>query len=408
MSTTLSTEFNHLAPPYLSDPYPLYARAQREAPVFFSPIFYTFIVTRYDDVMAVLRDPARFSSADSLTPPKELPAPVLEILKEDYTGVYPLVASDPPAHTRLRALCSKAFLPQRIAALEPRLRELASGLIDRFAADRSADLMQRFAGALPMAVTAEMFGIPIEDMARIKAFCAEEMLFLTQQVPLERLIQCSREVVAYRRYLRGLVLARRESPGADLISSLITARLDGERELGTDEIIALLGVLIFAAHETTTNMLGNTVLQLLRRPELWQALKADPGLIPGAVEEGLRFDSPIQAMMRTATCEVELGGVTIPTGSRVLMMFGAANRDPAVFTDPDRFELQRENAKEHLALGRGIHFCIGAPLARLEGRLALELLTQRLPGLRLASDEPPPYLPNFIHRGPHALPIVWD
>jgi cytochrome P450 len=408
MSAATSLEFNPLVSPHLEDPYPLLDRLRREAPVVHNPLFDLWFVTGHDEVVAVLKDPARFSSADILKPQHALSPEIAAVLEGADPGVYPLLSCDPPLHTRVRNLVARAFRPPRIAALEPRIRAIAEGLVEGFAAAGEVDVIERFAYPLPMRLTSEMFAIPAADVDRIKAFCDDETLFMMAPLEAEHRLQCARSVAAYRRYLRALVDERRASPGDDLVSELLAARIDGETPLTTEEIVGVLCVLIFAGHETATNMIGNTLRILLQRPGTWQTLREDPGLIPGALEEALRFDPPVQGMTRTVTEETELGGVRLPKGARVLLHFGAANRDPACAEDPARFDLQRSPQPTHLAFGRGGHFCVGALLARLEGRIALEVLTQKLPNARLTSDEPPPYAPNFVHRGPKALRIAWD
>lgn len=400
------TDLNHLAPPFLDDPYSFFARARAEAPVFFSPIFHLWIVSRHHDVMAVLRDPARFTSTQVLSPPN-LPPEVQEILKTDYDAIYPLLASDPPAHTRVRALVSRAFLPQRIAGLEPRIRELATSLVDAFVNEGRADLIERFAVPFPMGLISEMFSVPLADVALIKKWCDDEGLFMSVPLPLDKYIECAHSVVAFRRYLRAMITERAKAPKDDLVSSLIEARVDGEKPLSTAELVGLLCVLVFASHETTTNMIGNVVLHLLRTKGVWDELRRSPQLIPAALEEGLRYDAPVQAMFRNTTQEVELGGVTLPKGARLCILFASANRDAAVIADPDRLDIHRPE-QNHLSFGRGIHFCMGAALARLEGRIALEQLTQRLPAAHLVAADPPVYVPNLMHRGPKRLMVAWD
>lgn len=405
--STIPAAFNHLAPPDLHDPYPLYERLRREQPVVYNPIFDLWFVTRHEDVVAIVKDPARFSSADILKPLHPVAPEALAVLG-DHVNVYPLLSGDPPMHTRVRNLVSKAFTPSQVAALEPRVRAIAAELVDALSGEGRADLIRRFAYPLPMRLTAEMFGMRASDMDDVKRWCDEETLFLMAPIPPERQVECARGVAAYRRFLRALVEDHRASPRGDLVDALLDAQHEGEIPLSTDEIVGALNVMIFAGHETTTNMIGTTLLHLLRRPGTWQALRDDPALIPGVVEEGLRFDAPVQGMTRTVTEATELGGVALPKGAKVFVVFASANRDPACAADPDRFDLRRSPPPQHLAFGRGPHFCLGALLARLEGRVALEVLTERLPNARLVSDEAPTYLPNLVHRGPTALQVAWD
>jgi cytochrome P450 len=408
MSTASTVPFNHLVPPDLHDPYPFYERLRREGPVVFNPIFDLWFVTRHEEAVAVVKDPVRFSSADILKPAHHLAPEALAVLGDDHSNVYPLLSGDPPAHTRVRNLVGKAFTPQRAAMLEPRVRAIATELLDGLAGERRADLIHRFAYPLPMRVTGEMFGVRASNMDDIKRWCDDETLFLMAPLPPERQVECARSVAAYRRYLRALVEEHRAASRGDLVDVLIDAQDEGESPLGTDEIVGALCVLIFAGHQTTTNMIGSTLWHLLRRPGAWQALRDDPSLIPGTIEEVLRFDAPVQGMTRTVTEATELGGVVLPKGARVFVLFASANRDPACFANPDQLDVRRAPQAPHLAFGRGPHFCIGAALARLEGRVALETLTQRLPNARLVSEDAPEYSPNLVHRGPNSLHVAWD
>lgn len=417
MSSSTTRAFNHLVSPHLEDPYPLFAELRREAPVVHNPVFDLWFISRHEDVVTVLKDPVRFSSAHVLSPLQEPTAEILEILGDDRDGLYPLLSSDPPAHTRVRSLVSKAFTPQRLAALEPFIRALTTELVDGFAGDGEADIIGRFAAPLPIRVTSQIFGIPLSQMEQVKHWCDDETLFLMAALPDEHRAELARSVVAYRSFLRALVEDHRDAlagarpaageavPAADLVSELIEARIDGESPLDTREIVGSLCVLIFAAHLTTTNMLGNTLVALLRSPGAWQRLREQPELIPGVLEEGMRFDAPVQGMTRTVTEACEVGGALLPRGARVFVMFASANREGV--DEPERFVLDRP-AAPHLAFGRGQHFCVGAQLARMEGRIALEVLTQSLPGARLVGGAPLAYSPNLVHRGPAALHIAWD
>lgn len=405
LSPTPGLEFNPFLPETIEDPYPLYARLRGSLPVSFSPMLNMWVVSRHEDISGIVRAPDRFGSADVLRPPVELPSEVQEILKDDYTPDYPLLGSDPPAHGRLRGFVGKAFTPQRVAASEPWVRRVAEELVEGFAGDGSADLVQRYSVPFALRVMAETFAIPLDDMVKIKGWCADESLFLASQLPPDQLAPYARSVAALRRYLHVMVESRRESTGDDLVTALVRAQAEGGVALTTKELVAMLSVLIFAGHETTTNSLGNILLMLAREPEVWAALRQDPSKIPAVVEEGLRIAAPVVAMMRTASVDAEVGGVPVPKGARLLLLFASANRDERVFPDPDRFDPTRPNLEQHLAFGRGIHFCVGAALARIELRVALETLVARLPSLRLVS--PPVFTPELIHRGPKRLEIAW-
>jgi cytochrome P450 len=409
-SPSLGNEFNPLAPPLLDDPHPFYARLRQEAPVTFAPNFHLWLVSRYQDVMTVLKDPRRFSSRDTLRPPVQFPPDMLQILEDaGYTFDYPLLGDDPPAHTRIRGLVGKAFSLQHVSTFEPHIREIASGYVDSLLrAGPRVDLISGMANPLPLHVITEILGIPPADRSRIRQWIEAEKLFFIPYHPPDELRRIVEEVAAFRRYLRALVEDRRQNPRNDFTTTLVEARLEGERPLSTVELVNLTDVLVFAGNETTTNLIGLTVLHLLRHPGLWEELRANPAAISSVLEEVLRFDAPVMGMMRTVKEPSQLSGVELPVGARLLLLFASANRDEAVFEHPDRFDIHRAGAARHLGLGHGTHFCIGAPLARLEARIALELLLERLPQPRLVPGEPISYLPSLIHRGPHKLMLEWD
>ncbi|WP_224249225.1 cytochrome P450 [Hyalangium gracile] len=409
-ANALGLEYQPLAPPQLDDPFPLYARLRREAPVTFAPGFHLWLVSRYQDVMTVLKDTRRFSSRDILRPPVDLPKELVELLTASgYSADYPLLGDDPPAHTRIRALVGKAFSPPNVSAMEPRIRAIARGHLDALLRNGTrADLISNLAWALPMDVITELLGVPHADRNQIREWTEHEKLIFVPQIPPDALRRAVEGVAAFRRYLRALVEDRQKNPREDILSTLISARIDGENPLTTLELMNLASVLVFAGNETTTNLIGTTLLHLLRKPALWEELRANPAAIPNTIEEALRFDAPVVGMMRTATEPVQLGGANIPAGARLLLLFASANRDETVFTDAERFDLHRANASRHLGFGHGTHYCVGAPLARLEARVALGLLIEHLPNPRLAAGETISYLPNLIHRGPGRLMVEWD
>ncbi|HEU4328416.1 MAG TPA: cytochrome P450 [Roseiflexaceae bacterium] len=404
--TTLR-DFNHLASPHLEDPYPLYAQA-RGGPVFFAPVFQCWVVTRYQDVLAALSDPKRFSSHHLFRTPVD-PTPEVEAVLAQIPPEEPLlVTEDPPSHTRTRALVAKALSPRRYAAMEPRIQAIADELVDGFATAGEADLVGQYGFPLPMRVLLEFIGLPPEDAPFVKRWAHEHMQISMPGLDPQLQLQIARTEVEFSRYAAGVIADRRAHPRDDVLSGLINARVDGERPFDESELITLLQHLLTAGHETTTCLIANTLLNLLREPERWRAVCDDPATAGAAAEEGLRYDAPVQGMFRVTTGPVELSGAELPTGARVLLLFGAANRDAAVFAEPDRFDPARPNAHKHLGLGYGIHYCIGAPLARAEARIAVATLARRLPGLRLAPSFAPAYLPNLIQRALRGLPVVWE
>jgi cytochrome P450 len=410
MPNTLGHDYNPFAPPLLDDPYPYYARLRQEAPVTFAPGFHLWLVSRYQDVMTVLKDPRRFSSRDILRPPVDIPAELLQLLQaSSYSPDYPLLGDDPPAHTRLRGLVGKAFNLANVNALEARIRATARTHVDAMLrGDSRVDFVQGLAWALPMDVITELLGVPRSDGQQIRQWNDDEKLFFVPNLPPDALRRAVEGVAAYRRYLRDLAEERRQNPRGDFLSTLIEARLEGERPLSTQEITNLLSVLVFAGNETSTNLITLAIRSLLSHPGLWQELRANPAAIPNTLDEVLRFDSPVAGMMRTVTEPTQLGGVDLPAGARLMLLFASANRDEAVFEHAERFDIHRANANRHLGLGHGTHYCVGAPLARLEARVVLELLVERLPSPRLVTGETVTYLPNLLHRAPQRLMVEWD
>jgi cytochrome P450 len=399
--------FNHLEPPHLEDPYPLYTQARRDAPVFYSPIFQSWIVTRYDDVIAILRDPKRFSSLILFRTPVNPTSEVQAVLDQIPPEVPMLITEDPPGHTRSRALVSKAFSSGQVARMEPRIRAIADALIDSFIDGGQAELVRQYTYPLPMTALLEFIGLPVADADFIKEWTHEHVLLAVPGIGAEQQLKSAQAEAAFARYAEAIIAEKQRNPQDDVLSDLINARVEGERPFDDVELITLMQHLLFAGHETTTNLLSLTFYHLLRQPERWHALRADPTLVANTLEESLRYDAAVQSMIRTTTQEVQIADVTIPAGDRIMFFFGSANRDDAAFSDPEHFDLQRPNANKHLTLGYGIHYCIGAPLARLEGRIAVETLMRRIPDLRLAPDYNTAFLPNLFNRALQQLHVAW-
>lgn len=405
----LGGEFTPLTGEQLVDPYPFYARARSEEPAFFSPTFGMWFITRYADITTILADPGTFSSLDTLPRPRETPTEVQEVLA-DYLPDRRLLNTDPPAHTRLRLLIRQGFTPRRVAALEPVIREVATDLVDAFAADGQVDLISQFAYPLPLTVILGMLGVPAHDMPTMRRWTQESIAlnFAAATLPLEEQVAYARGKLAFQRYTRDLVTERAQAPREDLISDLLQARYEGISPLSAEEVSSLIPGLIIAGHESTAKLIGNTMLLLLTHPEQWQALQRDPTLVAAAVEEGLRIEAPVLGMVRTTTREVTVGGVTLPAGARLFLMYGSANHDETHFADAEQFRPDGTRRASHLAFGHGIHFCLGAPLARLEARIAIETLGRRLPGLRLAPEQSFARVPSLVFRGLARLGLVWD
>jgi pimeloyl-[acyl-carrier protein] synthase len=394
--TNESVAFNPFLPEVIANPYPTYHRLRQEDPVHLSPLG-IWALSRYDDAAMLLRDP-RFGRRG-----------FQQILESRFgrQGLgQSMLFQDPPDHTRLRTLVSKAFTPRVIEGMRGHIQQVVDGLLDKVKAAGRMDVVADLAYPLPVIVICEMVGVPAEDREKFRDWSYAIARSLDAiAVPNEELARRANEAQdALTGYFARLIEERRRAPRADLLSALIAAEEAGDR-LTTQELFAT-GILLFiAGHETTVNLIGNGTLALLRHPEQMQRLRAEPGLIAGAVEELLRYDSPVQRTGRLLYEDVTIDGKTIPKGSIAVALIGAANRDPAHFPDPDRLDITRTDNR-HLAFGWGIHFCLGAPLARLEGQIAFGTLLRRFPRLALGADEVE-YRETSTLRGLRALPVTF-
>jgi cytochrome P450 len=317
-----------------------------------------------------------------------------------------IIEIDPPLHDRIRGLVTKTFTPRRIAELEPRIGEIAAELLDGFASAGRADLIDRFAWPLPLHVLGELLGLPRDDLRQLHEW-GQDWLLLQQPRPAEELLEHARGFVELQRYFVRAIEEREREPRDDLMGALAAARRELEPPLSIVEVAGLPLDLMVAGHVTVTRAIGSAISLVLRHAELRSHL-LDPELGQRTIEEILRLESPAQGLFRRTTREVELGGVTLPEGARLMVHFGSANRDECVFSEPDRYEPGRDELGRSVAFGKGIHFCIGAPLARAELRIALPLMLERLGGLRPAPDEQPEREPIFFARGFHRLVVEWD
>jgi cytochrome P450 len=374
------------------NPYPAYAQLRGQAPLLHEPRSDLWLVFDYEGVKRVLTDHEAFSSL--VAPPSSQTAQWL-------------IFSDPPRHTKLRALLLRAFTPRAVAGLEPLIRTLSHELLEPALARGELDLVADFALPLPLMVIAGMFGAPVTDLPRFRHWSDVILTLGLSALGGEEAERAQREFRAVtaemNTYLQALSEQRRRVPREDLLTRLVEAEVDGER-LTDEELLGFFQLLLVAGHETTTNLLSNAVLCFLEHPEQLARLRAAPELLPSAIEEVLRYRSPVQAMWRVTRREVALHGQVIPPGRLVMPMIGSANRDPGVFPAADRFDITRA-PNPHLAFGHGLHFCIGAPLARLEARVALPLFLERVKDFALASDAP--WEPRqAIHvLGPARLPL---
>ena len=364
-------EFNPYSYELHEDPYPTYRALRDHAPVYRNDALGFWALSRHADVVAAFKDPVTFSNAEGVALERSSQAQA--------SATASFLAMDPPRHDQMRALVSRGFTPRRVADLEQRIRALTDGYVDQFAPAGRCDLIQDLAGKLPMAVVSELLGIREEDRDRLRTL-ADTVVHREDgkaEIP-PAAIQASQQMMLY---FRDLVVERSQAPGGDLVSALLTSEIDGVR-LAVPEVLAFLFLMVIAGNETTTKLIGNAVYWLWRHPGEREQVRRDPALIANWVEETLRYDGSTQMLARAVTRDLELHGQQLRAGDRLLLLVGAANRDERVFADPDRFDIRRDTG-QHLAFGRGTHFCLGASLARLETRIALEAIQTRLPAFEI-------------------------
>jgi cytochrome P450 len=390
--------FNPWDSAFRANPYPHYKPLLAGPPRILDLFGPTAMVARYGDVTAVLRDHAHFSSVrprDPNEPANEGP----------FAGARTMLFSDPPMHTRLRRLVSRDFTPRRIRELEPRIREIARTLLASTEHQGELDVMSAIANALPVMVIAEMLGVPPDHYPQFKHW-SDTVVTGDNTLPGTPLPEEFHTATkALRNYFTDEIERRRKNPGADLVSALVAAHDDAEA-MNADELLAFVLLLLLAGNETTTNLIGNGMLALGRNPAQMDLLRQSPELMPRAIEEILRYDGPVQSTIRFTTEDVNVGGTALPARQGCFIVLAAANRDPAQFKDPDRFDITRE-PRDHVALGEGIHFCIGAPLARMEGAIAISAMLERFPRLRLQDAEAPvTYKGSYFLRGLASLTMA--
>jgi cytochrome P450 len=396
--------FDPLSAEFLADPYAVMASLPAEQPVFFAPSLDYYVVTRYADVEAIFLDPQTYSAATAQLPLVPLVPEALKILAEGGHRPQPsMVSLDPPAHTRLRRPAARAFTPRRVAAMEERIRATVNELLDAVDASAPFDLVSTLTFPLPATIVFSFMGVPERDWAQLKAWCGSRATLAWGRPEPDEQVEHAGNMAAYRGYLRDLVASKVEDRADDYASALLAIHDEDPDALSHEEIASILFSLSFAGHETTNYLIGNLLRRLLEERSRWQEVVADPGLIAGAVDEILRFDTSVPVWRRVTTRPVTLGGVELPEGAKLFLWLASTGRDPEVFPEPGRFDPRRENAHRSLAFGKGIHYCAGASLGKLEARLALEGLTSRWPELRLVEDQEIPFHPNISFRGPLEL-----
>lgn len=395
------------SPKFKADPFPFYAQLRAEAPVY--PVTLpdgrtAWLVTRYGDVVAVLKDD-RFAKdpLNALSPEQRAQQPWMPSFFQPLTRN--MLDLDAPDHTRLRSLVHKAFTPRLVEQMRPRIQTLCDRLLDRAAGRGRFDLIRTYAQPVPTTIIAQMLGVPVADRQRFQRW---SQVLVSAGSSRWGVLLAIPHVWLFLRYVRRLIRARRAAPRDDLVSALVQAE-EGGQQLSEDELVAMTVLLLIAGHETTVNLIASGTLALLEHPEQLQKLRQDPNLMTPAVEELLRFTSPVEtATERYARQEMSVAGVTIPRGGMVLAAIASANRDERQFADPDRMDILRV-PNRHLSFGLGAHFCLGAALARMEGQIALTTLLRRAPRLRLAI-EPRAlhWRPGLVLRGLKALPVILD
>lgn len=394
------------SPEFFVDPYPTYRRLRERAPVYWSDALGGWVITRYADLVTIFRDPQRFSSAGRVTfllrqLPDAARAQVEQLERHYAVG---LAHSDPPDHTRLRALLTKVFTPRMIETMRGRIETVVNDLLAHVERAGRMDIIGDLAYPLPAIIVSEMIGAPTEDRDKFRQWAIEiNGLFEGGgRIIPENVDTAQRALLEMRAYVRELIAHKRAEPREDILSGLVAAEEQGDK-LSDAELVSTVVTLFVAGHETTTNLIGNGMHALLRQPDQLARLRANPGLIASAVEELLRYDTSVQRGWRIAREDVEFGGEQIRRGDLVLPMLGAANRDPAQFPNPDALDIARKENR-HVAFGYGIHFCLGAPLARLEAPLAINALLARFPNVRLTG-EPLVWRQDIALRGLITLPV---
>ncbi|UCE86100.1 MAG: cytochrome P450 [Deltaproteobacteria bacterium] len=364
-------EYNPYAYEIHEDPYPVYRELREQAPLYRNEALGFWALSRHADVLTAIRDTRHYTNRFGVSLDRSS--------HENADAVMSFLAMDPPRHTRMRALVSRAFTPRRVSALEPSIRKLTNHFIDRFIDAGRCDFIDDFAGKLPMAVISEMLGVPEADREMLRTWADT---IVHREDGMTDVPPAGMEAAAHAlRYFDEMVDARAVQLGDDLTSALIEAELDGER-LQKRDVVAFLHLMIIAGNETTTKLLGNALYWLWRNPGERDKVRADPGRIPGWVEETLRYDNSTQALARTVQRSLELRGEKLREGDKLVLLIGSANRDERAFPDPDRFDVERDTTGS-LSFGQGTHFCLGASLARLEGRVALEEVQRRLPDFEI-------------------------
>jgi len=387
----------------------LYKTARAETPVTYLNNIGYWAITKFDDIKAVLGDKEKFSAEITMDPLVPLPVEVRQLLENRGFNPLPkLSCNEGPDHALIRKHTQAAFTPGRFNKLEPFIRQLVNDAVDSFEADKRADIVKQMVYELPALVLFKIVGVPEEDVAKVKRWADSRLLLTFGKQSLENQLLAAQDLADFWHYCRDLVDQRVKAPQDDLPSDMLAQSVSEDGEITIENIKNVLFGLLLAGHETTTNQSANAILTLLQHRESWEAIVADPDLIPNAVEECIRFRPPVVGWRRLAKCEVELSGVKIPAGEKLLCFLPSGNRDEAHVENGEAFDIYRKDSRSHISFGFGRHFCLGAPLARFELKIILEELTKRLPGLRLATGQDFQAVEAVQFRGPKELWVEWD
>jgi cytochrome P450 len=401
--------FTPFDPEYLQDPYPQLERLSAEQPIFYSEQLGYLVVTRYADIIEVFKNPDVFSSENVQDPIFPVCEAAQEVLSaEDYNPQAVMSNRQQPDHARIRKYTRDGFSSRRMKVLEPYVREGSEELIDRMLATGGpAEFVSSFAHPLPGQIIFRFIGFPETDDEQLIYWTSNRLQFTWGKPTDQKQVEIAENMLRYWRYCREFVALRLRQPADDLTSELLAAHKANSEDLSYREVESVIYGLSFAGHEIVSNFISNTAIQLLSDRGNWEAVCAEPERIPNMLEEVLRYDSPQTSWRRIATQDTRLGGIDIPAGTQIFLSLGAANHEAGIFPQPSQFDMTRENAGKHISFGHGIHFCLGARLARLEAQIALESLTRRIPNLHLVPDQELRYSPNMTFRGPAELYVTW-
>lgn len=407
--TGLGGEFKPFDEQYLNNPYLFLERARNEQPVFYSPEIGYWVITKYDDMVAIFKDPVTYSAAIARHPVVPLSPEAIAKRNEYDIAIEPaLVDEEPSTHRPHRRIFGDAFTPKRVNELEPRIREIVNRYIDRFIDQGRADMVADLMYEVPALAVFIFLGAEDDDAVLVKQLAGPRAVVNFGLPNISEQVSMMEDIGKHWEFTKALVDAALETPGDNYLGDLARLYHEDNSRFTINYLYNVVFVLMFAGHETTTQVTASGIKALLENREQWEALCQNPELIPNAVEEILRYDSSIFAWRRITTKPVEIGGISIPEGAKLLLMTGSGNHDDRVFPEGKRFDVRRKNAKRHLALGKGPHYCMGAPLARLEMRVVLEELTRRVPHMQLVEKQTLEYLPTLVFRGPKALWVEWD